>query len=125
MAHCAHVRLPGPERENEAYYTGKGAHNCTIYDSSAKPDCCTGYKCSWLLGYGGDEDRPDKALMLFDDTKGIGNSLLGKPLKDGQELTREGRAVAQRMSESAGVPVIVMSFYERRPQYVVGGPWQS
>ena len=39
---------------------------------------------------------------------------------DGAESTPEGRAVINRMSASTGRPVIVVSFYERRIQRVVG-----
>jgi len=121
MVHCPHVKLPGPIKENQAYYTGACVgSNCAVHDSDAKPECCSGYKCLWLMGFGDEGDRPDKALMLFDYTHRIENAAEGKPLKQAQEDVQAGRDVADRMSRSLGKPIVVTTFYERRIKRVVG-----
>lgn len=121
MTHCENLNLPGPVEPNMAYYTGSSEEgNCKIYKN--RPPVCQAYKCAWLKGYGGEEDRPDKCLMLFDNMYEIENAVKAKPLKDGQELTEEGKAVIFRMSHSMQKPVIVLNFYERKIQSVAGLP---
>lgn len=118
MRHCPNLTLPGPEKENEVFYTGASCENCRIYEN--QPKMCADYHCAWRIGFGGRNDRPDKVLMLFDNAKEIGNCLQAKPLKDDQENTEEGKAVIARMSRSAERPVIVLNFYERRIQRIEG-----
>ncbi len=121
MVHCPHVRLPGPTKKNQVYYTGVSTNgNCKIDNSDSRPECCSGYKCLWLMGFGNEDDRPDKVLMLFDYTHRIENAAEGKPLKDGQEETEVGRQVIDRMSVTSGKPVVVTTFYERRIKRVAG-----
>jgi len=120
MKHCPNLALPYSEVTDVVYYTGgNGSKNCRIYET--KPQSCA-YLCAWRQGHGDEDDRPDKSLMLFDNAKGIGNSLQAKPLKDGREETPEGKAIIDRMSRSTGRPVIVLNFYERRIQRIAGGP---
>jgi hypothetical protein len=119
MQHCEHLRLPGPARFNEAYYTGgNGCENCKLYDE--RPDVCKAYTCAWLQGHGDEGDRPDRSLMLFDRAHNIGNALSGRPLLEGAADTDEGRAVIDRVSRMAGQPVLVMTFYERRIVRIAG-----
>lgn len=118
MEHCPHLTLPGPVRENMAWFTGASCENCKIYDR--QPKMCAAYKCVWLLGHGAEDDRPDKSLMLFDNSHGIGNAMQAKPLAPDREKTPEAKATIERMSASLKMPVLVVNFYERRIQYVVG-----
>jgi hypothetical protein len=60
--------------------------------------------------------------MLFDDSHGIRNAFEAKPLRDGEDLARNGRKVIERMSRELGTPIIVLNFYERRIREIVGGP---
>ena len=121
MTHCPNLSLPGPIEKDKAFYTGSSVDgNCRIYNF--RPKCCMQYECAWLQGYGNDDDRPDKSLILFDTLHHITNSAEAKPLEDGREKTEEGKAVINRMSISMGKPIIVLNFYERRIQRVVGRP---
>lgn len=121
MTHCENLDVPGPIEPNMVYYTGPSKRgNCTIYKE--RPKVCQEYQCAWRQGYGGDEDRPDRCLMMFDNIHEIENAIKAKPLKDGQELTKEGKAVIARMSTSTGKPIIVLDFYERKIQSVAGLP---
>ena len=125
MTHCPHLTLPGPIKEDEIYLTGDSCKgNCSVY--SDQPKVCDNYKCAWLLGYGNEEDRPDKSLILFDTAHQIENCLEAKPLAPDQEDTEKGRAVINRMSCSFGVPVVVLNFYEKKIKRIVGHgviPW--
>jgi len=119
MSHCVHLSLVGPTKKNEVYYTGKSkCGNCTIYKT--RPPVCAEYKCTWLEGYGDEGDRPDRSLILFDNTKKIGNAITAKPLAYLQEESEEGKKTIERMSRSTGKPVIVLNFYERRVKRIVG-----
>lgn len=133
MEHCPHIRLPGlvsdglengASKHNEVYYNCDGLeNNCMLRTAGGDvPECCTGYRCCWLDGFGYQKDRPDLSLMLFDRTRAIGNAIEAKPLKDGQEQTKEGRELIKEMSRQTQKPVIVCSFYERRIRRIVGRP---
>jgi hypothetical protein len=118
MSHCPHLTLPGEEKQNEVYYTGASFKNCKIF--SNQPKVCAKYWCSWRLGYGGEDDRPDKILMLFDNSRGIENTQEAKPLSNNQEETPEAMEAINRISHDLKCPVIVLNFYERRIKRIVG-----
>ncbi len=118
MAHCPNLVLPGEVQENSVFYSGEGCENCRIYDN--QPKTCSEYKCAWKLGFGDEGDRPDKSLMLFDNSSLIENTIQAKPLKNEQENSWQGKAAIDRISESMGLPVIVVNFYERKIQRIVG-----
>jgi len=118
MQHCPNLTLPGEEVENSVFYTGATNHNCKIH--STRPKMCRDYRCVWLLGHGHKNDRPDKSLMLFDNSSGIENTIQAKPLKDNQENSKEGMRAVENMSKSLNLPVIVVNFYERKIQRIVG-----
>lgn len=135
MAHCPHLRLPAPAligiedgatRHNRVFYNCDGKENNCRLRMAHKPvpDCCTGYRCVWLDGCGGPNDRPDKSLLLFDRNRRIGNAIEAKPLADGQEETVEGTLLIDRMSQESGMTVIVCSFYERKIRRIAGRPVQ-
>lgn len=120
MEHCRNLSLPYSELVGTVYYTGgNGCQNCKVYDT-AQPKTCARYHCAWREGHGDEGDRPDKSLMLFDQTKRIENGLEARPLAPGQESTERGRAVVERMGRSIGLPVIVIDFPQRRIQRIVG-----
>lgn len=132
MHHCPHLRLPesttnglenGATSHNEVFYSCDGLeNNCQIRNVGSVPECCLGYRCCWLDGFGAEYDRPDKSLLLFDRGKRIDNAIECKPLKDGQEDTLQGREQIARMSRSTQKTVIVLSFYERRIRRIAGKP---
>lgn len=123
MIHCPFLSVPNKPVENQVFYTGKySENNCTVYNTDKKPSCCTDYKCLWLEGYGDEEDRPDKSLMLFDRIRNIENSIHAKPLKPDHEKASESRELIDKMSREAKTPVIVLDFYKRRIVELVGRP---
>lgn len=118
MTHCPNLTLSDPIEKNVLQYSGSDCGNCKIYNE--RPKMCKEYKCAWKRGFGNEEDRPDKVLMIFDCAHRISNSIEAKPMRDKQEITPEGIAVIDRMSKSMDRPVIVLNFYERRIQRIVG-----
>ena len=91
---------------------------CSVY----KTRPCPKYTCAWLDGYGEEEDRPDKSLVMFDNKNRMINAYQARPLSPDHEKTPEGKDVIERMSKSLKKPVVVMNFYERRIVRVVGRP---
>jgi hypothetical protein len=123
MVHCPHVKLPGPTRPDAAYLTGAtNGRNCKVYFTAEKPDECNAYVCLWLQGYGDEEDRPDRSLMLFDELRQVENCVEAKPLAPGREDTEGGRALIEKMSQARGKPAVVVSFYTRKIRRIVGLP---
>jgi hypothetical protein len=77
---------------------GKG---CNIY--ATRPPVCAEFKCQWLLGFGNDNERPDKVRVVVDyhtmdafktevlmicevSHGGLGHPFVGKALKYGFRL---------------------------------------
>jgi hypothetical protein len=122
MVHCPHLSLPGPIEENIAYYTGSCGSNCRVRDTGGRAKVCWEYECLWLQGYGDEEDRPDKSLMLFDRAPHIENAIHAKPVADGKEKMPEGMELIKKMSRLIQKPVIVIDFYKRGIRQVIGRP---
>jgi hypothetical protein len=105
-----------------AYYSGASCDgNCKVHGQDM-PKACSGYKCLWLRGYGGDEDRPDRSMMLFDRAHEVENAIEARPCKPDQEKTKEGQTLCERMVREVGEPAIMTDFYYRKPIRVVGRP---
>lgn len=113
---------PNAADEEKRRYTGASCKgNCTVYtDQEKKPDVCNTYECAWMQGYGWEEHRPDKILMLFDTTKHVENALEAKPLAEGQELTQIGKDAIDAFSQSTNKCVVVLNFKERRVRRIAG-----
>jgi len=112
---CEHLAPGGSE---DGYTGASDCGSCGIYE--ARPDVCKGYRCSWLDGYGDDEDRPDRSGVLIDRVLPIANCLQAKPIRAGAGDSNEGNAAIERMSRSAGRPVLVARFPETAMVRVVG-----
>jgi hypothetical protein len=123
MKHCPYLTLPGAVVGGMAYYTGKHCDgNCKLHGTALKPDTCVKYECLWLQGYGGEEDRPDKSVIIFDENSDIENAIEAKPLANNIENTEAGAELIEKMSRETGKPVIVLDFYKRKVHRIVGRP---
>lgn len=91
-----------------------GCNNCEIYED--RPRTCRDYTCLWLAGYGRQNDRPDKSLMLIDNPNRIENAIECKPLS----ADVDGEKVVKRFSRATGKVALVTSFRETRLVRVVG-----
>ena len=119
MNDCKYVTLTKPSKKGSIFLTGSSKNgNCSIYNK--RPKACQEYRCAWLDGYGEEEDRPDKSLIMFDNKHNIENAYQARPLAPGQESVIKGKEVIERMSKSLNTPIIVMSFYERLFVRIVG-----
>lgn len=119
MTHCSKLILPGPTKNGAVFLTGGSKQGgCSVYETRL----CPKYTCAWLDGYGDEEDRPDKSLVMFDNKNRMTNAYQARPLAPDHEKTLEGREVINRMSKSLKKPVVVMNFYERKIVRVVGRP---
>jgi hypothetical protein len=120
MHHCPHVIADEVEIPGQSVcYSGEG---CSIYKN--RFPVCVGYQCAWIKGHGAEEDRPDRCGVLFDNVRRVENSIECKPIWDGATETEAGKKAIERVSESMGVPALVISFYERELVRVVGRAWR-
>lgn len=65
---CRTHKVPEIKKETGQlcrFCSGKG---CGIY--SKRPRSCQDFKCQWLIGFGEEEDRPDKSGRVLDFRKG-------------------------------------------------------
>ena len=120
LTHCQHLALTEPVQPDTMQLSSHDCGNCRL--GTKKPTVCKEYQCAWLQGYGADEDRPDRSLMLIDNVRGIGNAMECKPLCEDADKREAGRRAIERISQDAGKPALVTSFYERQLAYVVGRP---
>lgn len=44
-------------------------NGCAIFGKPERPDVCNSYECSWLRGYGDEDDRPDKNGVMASITR--------------------------------------------------------
>lgn len=75
------LSLDKPEREwCQHCDIGKG---CRIYDT--RPEECRVFKCGWLVGFGSEDERPDKGKCVADivDMPDVGDILVLYELQDG------------------------------------------
>lgn len=119
MVPCSLLNVIQPKQKDTVFFTGIDERGgCSVYETRL----CPKYTCAWLDGYGEEEDRPDKVLMMFDDKNCVTNAYLARPLKPGQETVVEGVEVINRMLKSIKKPIVVLNFYERQIVRVVGEP---
>ena len=83
--------------------------SCAVYGAPERPDLCSSFACSWLRGFGHDDDRPDRsgALLTVNETApGMIIGFLGE-LEPGAALGR-ARHIAVAFAEHNDVPLIVV-----------------
>jgi Fe-S-cluster containining protein len=90
--------------------------NCSIYKD--RPSACRTYKCEWLKGYGKEEDRPDKSLLMFDNSEGILGCVAVKQL--GPNAANINRHIIERFSRELNKPVIIVHESGQKIQEVIG-----
>ena len=119
FTHCSNLTLNHPPVDGELQYSS-GCNNCKIYED--RPSVCSGYKCLWLQGYGDEEDRPDRSLMLIDTTNKIDNAIECKPLSEFAGSSGKGLKAVYTMAQQTQTVALVASFYEMRIEKVIGRP---
>jgi len=90
----------------EGAVEGKNCQNCTIYEN--KPAACKDYFCSWIVGYGEEEDQPNKCGVLIDpQITNYGLILFARDLWPGATDMNMGQRAIRRISEEMNLVVIV------------------
>jgi Fe-S-cluster containining protein len=99
MVPCQHLK--------EGAVAGKSSQNCTIYEG--KPAACKEYFCSWIAGYGEEEDQPNRCGVLIDPqvTAKYGLVLFARDLWPGATEMSMGRRAIKRISEEMNLVAIV------------------
>ena len=82
--------------------------NCLIYKD--RPQRCKDYKCAWLLGYGQEEDQPNKSGILIDGQEDI---LLVREGWVGAKDSPQGKKAIQRISAEIDREVTFIDFQNK------------
>lgn len=109
--HCPQLAVSNPIEPNVMQLSSEEPVKCKIYDR--RPSVCAEYECLWLQGYGAEDDRPDKSLVLVDTLHRIDNGIECKPLAPNGENDLRVMQTIRRMMHDTGKAAIVTSFYER------------
>ena len=95
--------------------------NCTIHET--KPECCKGYECAWLQGYGHEKDRPDKSGVMVDlnvATGHIKNAFVAKQLWKHSAYEEKGRKALTNISKSSKKPILLLEYPGNKLIEVIG-----
>ena len=85
----------------------QGSGGCAIYDT--RPGPCAQYSCMWLLGWGADEDRPDRLGLLLEVNAREPDICFVNETRTG--AVREPRASALLLAVRAQVPVVIVETF--------------
>lgn len=78
------------------------AIGCQIY--AVRPNSCKSFKCAWLMGYGDEEDRPDKSDALAEFKFGpLGEQLYGLIIRRHEKSLK----ALNTISEMANIDVVI------------------
>lgn len=120
MSHCVNLDLVDPIQENILQYSAHDCKNCKIYKT--RPEACQKYSCLWLQGFGLEEDRPDRSLILADTTHRIDNAIECKPLSEEAVTNQKALDTVIRLSRETGKVALLTTFYETKIARVIGKP---
>ena len=95
---------------------------CRVY--SKRPQACRTYKCSWLIGLGLPEYRPDKVGVVPDhvDITGLGIALWLYEVKSGKLLSKFARRQT-RLNLEVGNAVLHVPTVGRAKLFVPENKW--
>lgn len=90
-------------------------HGCGIWGGpggpGGQPVVCARYRCAWAMGFGAEEDRPDKSGVLIDFRVPSIIDLEATPalyaigVQEGSEETPEARQAMSNVARDSGHPV--------------------
>jgi len=103
----AHTKCPHLE--------GRDSDRCAIFGKAERPEVCGAFRCSWLLGAGAEDDRPDKCGVMFSTNTMNGGHWVFAVEDKKDALTTTGRNMALFMARNHDVPVIVLDHASRPP----------
>ena len=83
-------------------------HKCAIYET--RPKCCADFQCSWLRGFGDEDDRPDKnGLMVSIGNFNGGTWIFAMEIKVNAAQT-SGKNILLNIGEQIFLPIIVVKY---------------
>ena len=91
-------------------------NGCTVFNDPKRPKTCTMFKCSWLDGWGEDQDRPDKSGIMVSVNKLNGGTFIFAI--ETRENGIKSNIVTQ-MVDKFNLPVIVVD-HESKPPHDTG-----
>src|SRR5210317_1530678 len=85
-------------------------HKCTIFGKDDRPSVCSTFYCSWMRGFGGDEDRPaDNGVMVSVNNANEGTWIFVKELwKDA--VTTTGKNIIMHTVKINQVPAVIVDY---------------
>lgn len=89
--------------------------SCSIFNEAKRPEVCSSFKCSWLRGYGAEEDRPDSSGMMVSVNEANGGRWIFAVETVEDSLFTTGKNIVMAVSEQVDVPVIVSKYNSRPP----------
>lgn len=88
------------------------ADGCALWSGpggpGGQPDVCASYRCAWAMGFGSEEDRPDKSGVLVDFRVDDVNNTQAVPalyaigVNEGDERKQTARDAMTRISRDSG-----------------------
>lgn len=87
--------------------------SCSIFDKPELPLVCKTYRCSWLKGYGAEEDKPDKSGLLVTENI-LENQRYFTVIETKHKALFNNNIVAE-ISEKTKVPIIGVEYGKKPP----------
>jgi len=91
--------------------------SCSIYAEERLPKTCINYSCSWLQGYGEEEDRPDKGGFLITENllenQRYFTMIETKPVSFQEKY--DGLTFAADVCEKTKIPIICVEYGKTPP----------
>ena len=122
LTHCPYLNLTNPIEKNVLQYSTDKPCPGSLFGKEKRYDICREYECAWKMGYGAEEDRPDKSMILADRARGIENAIECKQLAPGAADTEAGMNACLRFSRDTDCVALVFTLGEHRLKKVLGRP---
>lgn len=92
----------------------KETHKCMIYENRPK-EPCEGFNCSWLMGFGSEDDQPNKnKLLTFVAEFNNGVWIVAVEMEP-NSFTTTGKNMLLELVKTYNVPVIVELYDSKNP----------
>ena len=108
--------LKKPAHTPCSYIKTSKCGSCSIHDKPELPSVCSQYKCSWLRGYGTDEDRPDKIDVMFSDNFVEGQRYFTAIETSPKAIFKpKAKHVWKDIARKTNIPIIVVKYGVKPP----------
>lgn len=100
---------------NCPYLSPSDKGQCSIYGQSQRPAVCSTFQCSWLRGYGADNDRPDQnGIMVSVNDMNGGRWIFVIEIQPNAFRTT-GKNIILDIASKIDLPVIVVDYNSKPP----------